>query len=105
MRNVHMIKTFPLDESDVDDVGGRLVWAETEIELCDVEIRAAEETSVQIGNIFSASHQCDGGTQMHDALDDFGIPQTACVSIRSRGVDDEHCAPLTIDYSFEQPGR
>lgn len=102
---VHMVRNFPLDESDVDDVGGRLVWAETEVELCGVEVRAADEASVQIGDIFSAGHGCDGDTQMRDAFDDFGMPQTACVFVRSRGVDDEHCAPLAIDYSFEQPGR
>ena len=103
---IHMVKTFsPLDESDVDDVGGRLVWAETEAELCGVEVRATDEASVQIGDIFSAAEGCDGDTQMGDAFDDFGTPQTACVFVRSRGVDDEHCAPLAIDYSFEQPGR
>jgi hypothetical protein len=102
---IHMIKTFPFDELDVDDIGGRLVWAETEMELCDVEIRAADEASVQIGNIYPASHRCDGGTLLGDAIDDFGMPQTACVFVRSRGVDDERCGPLTIDDSFEQAER
>jgi hypothetical protein len=95
----------PIDESDVEDVGGRLVWTETEIELCGVELRAADEASVQIGDIIPASQGCDGDNQMRDAFLDFGMPDLACVFVRARGVDDEYCAPLTIDYSFEQPGR
>jgi hypothetical protein len=94
---IYMITTFsPLDESDVDHVGGRLVWDETEIELCGVEVRATDEASVQIGDIFSITQGCNGDTQMRDAFDDFGTPQTACVVVRVRGVDDEHCAPLAL---------
>lgn len=96
---IHMIKTFaPLDESDVDDVGGRLVWTETEIEieLCDIGIRAVGDGLVQIGDIFSVTQACNGDTRMRDAIDDFGMPQTACVFVRVHGVDDEHCAPLAL---------
>jgi len=98
IHDVHMIKTFsPLEESDLQDFGGRLVWPETEIELCGVGIRSVGDGFLQIGDIFNTTQGCDGETRMHQAFDQFGAPQTACVFVRSRGVDDEYCAPLTVD--------
>ncbi len=31
------------------------------------------------------------------AFVDFGVPETACLSVRSNGVDDEYCAPPELD--------
>lgn len=102
---VHLIETFePLDESDVEGVGGRLVWDATEIELCTIEIRAIGDGFVQVGNIFSAAEDCDGDTTVLDAFDRLGPPPTACLLVRSDGVDDEHCAPLRAEDTGETDG-
>ena len=89
-----MIKTFgPLDEADVEDLGGRFVWPETEIEMCDVNIWGVGDGFVQIGIISPTTEGCPG---MLPAFVDFGLPQTACLFFRSDGTDDEFCAPLTV---------
>lgn len=92
-----MIKTFsPLEEADIEDLGGRLVWEETEIELCRIGIRSVGDGFVQVGDIFQTVEGCDGDTGMQQALDEFGPPDTACVYVQVGGVDDEYCAPLTV---------
>ena len=93
---VHMIRTFsPLDAGAVEDLGGRLIWPETEIELCGVEILSEGEGLVQIGNYFPAREEC--APIMERAFDEYGLPETACLWARSDGVDDEYCAPLELD--------
>lgn len=90
-----MIKTFsPLEEADVEDVGGRMVWPETEIDLCGINIWGVGDGSVQIGIVSPTTEGCPG---MRPAFVDFGVPQTACLVVRSDGIDDEFCAPLAID--------
>lgn len=89
-----MIKTFsPLEEADVEDLGGRFVWPETELELCDVNIWAGDGF-VQIGTVSPTTEGCPG---MLEAFVDFGLPETACVFVRSNGIDDEYCAPLAVE--------
>lgn len=91
----HMIKTFsPLEETDVDDLGGRLVWPEAEIDLCDIEIQGVGDGFVQIGIVSPTTEGCPG---MLQAFEDLGLPQTACLFVRSDGIADEFCAPLTVD--------
>ncbi len=91
----HMVKTFsPLEEADLQDLGGRLVWPETEIDLCDVNIWGAGDGFVQIGIISPTTEGCPG---MLPAFVDFGWPQTACLFVRSNGIDDEYCEPLAVD--------
>jgi hypothetical protein len=95
---VHLIKTFePLEEDDVEDVGGRLVWPQTEVELCRVGIRSVGPGFVQIGDIFFTTETCDDDTSMGEAVEEFGPPQSACVFVRVDGVEDEYCAPLERD--------
>ncbi len=97
IHTVSMIKTFsPLEEADIEDLGGRLVWGETEFELCRIGIRSVGDGFVQIGDIFQTSEECDGDTGMQQAVDDLGPPDSACVFVRVDGVDDEYCAPLTV---------
>jgi hypothetical protein len=99
-----MIKTFsPLDEADIEDLGGRLVWEQTEIELCRIGIRSVGDGFVQVGDIFQSSQGCDGDTGMQQAFDEFGPPITACVYARVGGVDDEYCAPLTAGTAETEP--
>jgi hypothetical protein len=89
-----MIKTFSgVEEADVEDLGGRLVWPETEIELCDVNIWGAGEGFVQVGIVSPTTEGCPG---MLRAFVDFALPQTTCLFIRVDGIDDEHCAPLAV---------
>jgi len=34
---------------------------------------------------------------MLPAFVDFGLPESACLFVRSDGIDDEYCAPLAVD--------
>jgi hypothetical protein len=87
-----MIRTFgPTRDADVVGVGGRLVWPEAEIELCDVNIYATGDEFVQIGIISPTTEGCPG---MLEAFVRFGLPETACLFVGSDGVNDEYCAPL-----------
>ncbi len=98
IHTVLMIRTFsPLREAEVQDLGGRLVWEEAEIDLCGIGIRSVGDGSLQIGDIFQTTEGCDTNTGMQQAFEDFGLPETACVFVRANGVDDEHCAPLAVD--------
>ena len=98
IHSVWMIRTFsPLREADVQDLGGRLVWEQTEIELCGIGIRSVGDGFLQIGDGFQTTEGCGTNTGMQQAFDDFGLPRTACVFVRSDGVDDEYCAPLAVD--------
>ena len=102
-RDVHMITTLSaLDEADIEDLGGRLVWPETELELCGVEIVSAVGGAVQIGGYFPNTEHCEPA--MVDAFEEYGLPVTGCLSVRVAGADDEHCAELTVDNSeIEDP--
>jgi hypothetical protein len=96
-QTVFMIKIFsPLEEADIEDLGGRLVWEETEIELCAIGIRSVGDGFVQIGDIFQTTEGCGPDTEMQQAFEQFGPPETACVYVRADGFDDEHCAPLIV---------
>jgi len=97
IHTVFMITTFPLREADVQGVGGRLVWEDTEVELCRIGIRSAGDGFVRIGDIFQTTEGCGTNTGMQQAFDDHGLPETACVYVRADGVDDEYCAALAID--------
>ena len=89
-----LVKTFSaVEEADVEAVGGRLVWPEAEVALCDVGIKGAGEGFVQIGIVSPTTEGCPG---MLSAFVDFGVPQTGCLSVRSDGIDDEFCAPLAV---------
>jgi hypothetical protein len=94
---LHMTKTFsPVEEAEIEDLGGRLVWEETEIELCALDITYVGDGFVQIGNGGGPiTEECDTG--IGRAFDDFGLPESACVFVQADGVDDEYCAPLTVD--------
>lgn len=90
-----MIKTFsPMEEADVEEVGGRFVWPETEVDLCDVNIYSAGDALVQIGIVSPTTEGCPG---MLPAFVDFELPESACLFVRSDGIDDEYCAPLAVD--------
>ena len=98
IHTVVMIKTFtPLRDTDIKDLGGRLIWEETEIELCSIDIRSVGDGSIQIGDIFHTTEACSPDAEMQEAFDEFGPPETAFVYVRADGLDDEYCAPLALD--------
>ena len=102
----------PLVVDEVQDLGGWLVWNETQIVLCAdptfppvqtgsyIKIRDEGDGFLTIGDGFESNNQggdeCDIGTLMQSAFDDFGLPETACLSVRSSGVNNEYCAPLNV---------
>lgn len=107
VHTVVMITTFRnLEAADIEEVGGRLVWDEVEVELCRIGIRSSGDGFVQVGGIFRTTEDCDGDREMPQAVDAFGPPGIACVFVRVSGVDDEYCAPLTVAISeldFAEP--
>jgi hypothetical protein len=91
-----VVDARPLAPDQVDAVSGRLVWDETVVDLCRIEIRDVGVSFVHVGDIFGTDEGCgDNPTAMQDAFDEFGLPETACVEIRAAGVDHEYCAPLS----------
>jgi len=96
---VHMVGTIvdvrPLTPDQVEDTSGRLIWDETVVDLCRIDIREVGPGFVRIGDIFGTDEGCGSNpTAMQDAVDEFGLPETACVAFRVAGVDHEYCAPL-----------
>jgi len=71
------------------------VWPETEVAVCSAEVVAVGERYVQVGAFFPTAEEC--GPEMGEAFDDFGLPATACLSVRSGAAKDEYCAPLDVD--------
>jgi hypothetical protein len=102
----------PLTVDEVQDLGGTMVWSVTQILLCAdpnfppvlrgsfVKIREEGEGFLTIGDGFESNNQgghgCDVSTPMQDAFDRFGLPEAACLWVRSSGVDSEYCAPLNV---------
>ncbi len=102
----------PLTVNDVQALGASLVWDETQVLLCAdpsfppelrgsfVKIREEGDGFLTIGDGFESNNQggegCNISTSMQSAFNDYGLPETACLSVRSRGLDNEYCAPLNI---------
>lgn len=94
VHTIALITTFrDVDLEDVEFVHGRLVWPAAELDLCGVAIRSAGDGFVQAGDI-ALSHEICDGVPIQRSFDTYGLPTTACVSVRASGVDLEHCAPL-----------
>ena len=94
---VHMIVDVrPLIPDQVDGVSGRLVWDETVVDLCRIEIREVGVGFVHVGDIFGTDEGCGADpAAMQRAFDEFGLPETACVTVTVDGTDHDYCAPLT----------
>ena len=91
-----IVDARPLTVDLVGDVSGRLIWAGTVVDLCGISIRQAGDRFLHIGDIFQTGEGCGSNpTAMQDAFDDFGLPETACMTVRFGGVDYEYCAPLS----------
>ena len=91
-----IVEVRPLTVGVVEDVSGRLIWDETVVDLCGIDIRREGDGFLHIGDIFQTSEGCGNHpTAMQDAFDESGLPETACVTVRFGGVDHEYCSPLT----------
>ncbi len=91
-----IVDARPLTPDQVEDVSGRLVWDETVVDLCHMDIREVGAGFVHVGDIFGTGEGCGTDpTAMQDAFDAFGVPETACVSVGVAGLDHEYCAPLS----------
>jgi hypothetical protein len=91
-----IVDARPLTVDVVEDESGRLIWAETVVDLCGISSRQEGDGFLHIGDIFQTSEGCGTNpTAMQDAFDEFGLLETACVTVRLGGVDHEYCAPLS----------
>lgn len=87
----------PITDTDVQALSGRLVWNETDVDLCFVDIRESGPDYIHIGDGFETDSQgpgCANDTAMQNAFASYGLPVNACVSLRAGNKDHEYCAPL-----------
>jgi hypothetical protein len=112
IHTIYMIADVsPLVVDDLQDIGGELIWEETQITLCAdptyppvewgkfISIRDVGDGFLRIGDGFQSNGQgpgCDINTTMQNAFDNFGLPEKACLSVRSGDINYEFCAPLNI---------
>jgi hypothetical protein len=110
IHSIFMIaRASPLTVSELQDFGGRLVWDQTQVELCTdpafppdisgelITVRDIGNGFLKIGDGFETNEQASGcniNAEMQNAFDNFGLPGEACISVRTGGVDYEYCAPL-----------
>lgn len=96
VHTISLIESFgPLAADDVREVGGRLVWPETEVELCGVGLRAEGDGFVQVGDILLTNQGCGDDDSLPVAVEERGLPVSACLFVRSDDVD-EYCADLEV---------
>jgi hypothetical protein len=91
-----VVDAIPLTAEKVEDVSGRLIWDEKVVDLCQIGFGMGDGFP-QIGDIFQTTEGCGSNpTAMQDAFDEFGLPETACVTVTVDGLDHEYCAPLRV---------
>jgi hypothetical protein len=92
-----VVDARPLTAGEVEDVSGRLIWDETVVDLCRIDIRHVGRRFLHVGDIFETLEGCGTNpTAMQDAFDEFGLPTTACVTVTVGGFDHEYCEPLPL---------
>lgn len=97
-RDVHMITTLDaVDPSTIDGLSGRLVWNDTDLELCGVEIIWGDDEVIQVGGYFPTVEECESA--MVDAFEEHGLPEIGCLYVTVDGVEDELCEALVLDES------
>ena len=85
----------PLLRDQVEAVGGQLIWDETVVDLCNIGTDT-RDGFLRVGDTFQTVEGCGANpAAMQDAFDEFGIPETGCLTVRVEGVEHEHCAPLS----------
>jgi hypothetical protein len=96
---VHSIFTIaavrPLTEGAIEDLYGFLVWDETIVELCRVEVRGGGSGYVHIGDGYQTTEGCGTNPNaMQEAFDLLGLPDIACVGVMANGRSYAYCASL-----------
>jgi len=90
-----LVDASSLAGEHIEELAGRLIWAETVVDLCGISIRADEDALLHVGDIFQTTEGCGSNpTAMQDAFDAYGLPESACVSMTAGDVEHEYCAPL-----------
>ena len=78
----------------MERAGGRFVWSDAEVALCDVSVWETPAGPAQVGIVSPTTEGCPG---MLEAFAVHGVPDTACLFIRFGDTEDEFCAPLTVE--------
>jgi hypothetical protein len=99
----------PLLLGDLQGIGGSLVWPETRIDLCSrypgsdlgLSVRETDEAvpNVIIGDIFESTSLypgCATNDSMAQAFNEYGLPGSGCLKIRTADTWHESCAPLDV---------
>lgn len=96
VHTIHMIlQARPLTADQVEDLSARLVWEDVQVVLCGFDWDVGDGFLL-VGDIFQTDERCPlGDVEMQDAIDERGLPETACVAVTVSGVVHEYCAPLT----------
>lgn len=91
-----VVDASPLLPDQLESLSGKLVWADTVVDLCNIGVDDAGGSFVQFGDTFQTIEGCgENPTAMQDAFDQFGLPDLACLLVASGGVEHEYCAPLS----------
>jgi hypothetical protein len=90
------VNARPLLPDQIEGLGGRLIWTDTVVELCNIGIDDVGGYSVHFGDTFQTVEGCGANPNaMQEAFDAFGLPKSACLVVTVGGVDHEYCAPLS----------
>jgi hypothetical protein len=102
----------PMEVGDVQALSGKLIWNQTQIDLCVnpdsppnesgalISVRYIGNGFLTIGDGFQSNNQaagCSINIAMENAFNNYGLPINACLAVKSGDVNYEYCAPLTIN--------
>ena len=91
------VDVSPLAEADIEALSGKLVWNQTQTDLCFIQVRDTGPGYVRIGDGFESDYQGDGcstNAAMETAFNNFGLPTNACVTAIVGGLYYQYCSPL-----------
>jgi hypothetical protein len=79
-----VIDAHPLSVDGLEGLSGRLVWNETSVDLCGIDVRLRGITSLRVGDIFQTIEGCGPHRgAMQEAFDEFGLPELGCLKVTS----------------------
>lgn len=93
---VDMGWTFARDIDDTTGHGGRLIWEEAELGVCNLELHSAGSGLVQVRASFLVTDDCESTTPMRDTFAEHGFPGEACLWVETISTKDEHCDALEL---------
>jgi hypothetical protein len=90
-----IVEVRPLTPDQIDNLSGKLIWGDTVVDLCSIDVREVGTGYLRIGDIFGTNEGCGNNpAAMHDAFEEHGTPETACITITTIDENHEYCAPL-----------